>query len=244
MIRYRLANSFFLVWCFAGVLTQAQVKEPRSGYPIRLPYAFTNFVWWTDAELRINLKKQMPSLADEIAPDSATEGKMRVVLAQLLQGKGIEAEVQTQEPPPFAFGGERDPDAPPPAILFSVLFPPQIVIGKVTLENLPPAATDALQEQASHLQGKSYEADTFWSDQKGMKEELQQHGYLGAVVAFQAGPPKADGPKYSVPLNAAITSGPLPCRVYQGGWWPVTAGQEYVSLFFLEARRCRYPICV
>ena len=40
-----------------------------------------------------------------------------------------------------------------------------------------------------------------------MKEELQQRGYLEAAVAFQAGPPKADGPKYLVPLNATITSG-------------------------------------
>ena len=161
MINYRLTSLFVLIWCLAGALAKAQVNEPRPGYPARLPYAFTNFVWWTDAELRADLKKQMPGLTDEIAPDSATEGKMRVVLAQLLKEKGIKAEVQTQEPPPFAFTGERDPDAPPPAILFSVLSPPQIVIGKVTLENAPPAVTDALQEQAKHLQGKSYEANTF-----------------------------------------------------------------------------------
>jgi hypothetical protein len=95
--------------CFIGlVLTlactnwpakvSAQSKEPPPNYPPRLPYGFSNFVWWSDDELRVALKKRIPGLGDEISTTSRAIGGMREALNALLKEKGITAEVQSEEP--------------------------------------------------------------------------------------------------------------------------------------------------
>src|ERR1039457_2728719 len=43
----------------------AQPAKPSPPYPTHLSYAFSNFVWWTDADLRAQLKKRIPGLGDE-----------------------------------------------------------------------------------------------------------------------------------------------------------------------------------
>ena len=199
------AVALIAAWVLSATALNAQTNVE---HPKRFPYTFTNFVWWTNPELRAALAKRLPGLENEIAPESATEARMRVALSQMLKEKGIRAEVQTEEPPFYANSSERDPHAPPTAILFRVLSPPDVLIDKVTLDDCPPVARSALEEIASHLSGKPYAANTFWSDQERMSQHLEENGYLEASVIFRPGTPRQENNRYLVPLEILIKAGP------------------------------------
>jgi hypothetical protein len=101
---------------------------PALAYPARLPYRFSNFVWWNDEDLRVLLKKRIPGLGDEVATSSSAEGKVRDALTALLKERGIVAEVQSEEPSLSAFApvnpiffSRHSPEPPHPAIIFSLL---------------------------------------------------------------------------------------------------------------------------
>src|ERR1035441_9064065 len=84
-----------------------QSAKPSPPYPAHLPYAFSNFVWWTDANLRTQLKNRIPGLGDEIAPTQATESRMRDAIKTLLRQKGIVADVMSEDPSPGSLTAER-----------------------------------------------------------------------------------------------------------------------------------------
>jgi hypothetical protein len=50
----------------------SQTAHTVPDYPTRLPFGFSNFVWWGDDEIRVLLKSRIPGLGDEIAPNSAS----------------------------------------------------------------------------------------------------------------------------------------------------------------------------
>ncbi len=104
-------------------ISLAQTAKPASAYPTHLPYAFSNFVWWTDADLRAQLKKQIPGLGDEIAPDRPAESRIRETLKTLLKQKGVTADVITEDPSPWSLTAETAPGGSAPAIIFSILNP-------------------------------------------------------------------------------------------------------------------------
>ena len=57
----------------------SQSKPSQPAYPKLLPYSFSNFVWWSDDELRTALKRRIPGLQDEIAPTLSTPSGVRTV---------------------------------------------------------------------------------------------------------------------------------------------------------------------
>src|ERR1700722_6032494 len=127
----------------------SQTAQPAQSYPARFPYRFSNFVWWSDDDLRVLLKNRIPGLGDEIAPAPTSEGPVRDALKALLLEKQVVAEVQSEEPSPSAIGAERAPGAPgapEPAIVFSILTP-RIVVDKVVVsQDASGLATSISQE--------------------------------------------------------------------------------------------------
>ena len=97
------------------------------------PYDFGNLVWWTDADLRTELKKRIPTLGDEMERNSPAEARVRTVLMQLLKEKGVQGEVQVIEPSIDSLSTKRVPEAPPVSIVYSVLSPPEIIVEKADL---------------------------------------------------------------------------------------------------------------
>ncbi|MDP9052355.1 MAG: hypothetical protein M3O31_16780 [Acidobacteriota bacterium] len=95
--------------------TWAQTGKPAA-YPNHLPYAFSNFVWWTDPDLRAQLRKRIPGLGEELAPTHAAESRVRDALTSLLREKGIAADIISEEPSPSSLTGQYVPEAPGPAI--------------------------------------------------------------------------------------------------------------------------------
>jgi outer membrane protein assembly factor BamA len=213
----------------------SQAAQPPSSYPAQLPYRFSNFVWWSDSDLRAQLKQRVPGLGDEIAPASGTEGTVRDALETLLKEHQIVAQVQSEEPSPSSLSAERAPGAPKPAILFSIRSP-QIVVDKVVVSGsdigLGPAVSEALQSK----EGQPYSAEQDWRIRSAAEEPLQANGYLEAEVAVNHDAPRHDGDRFLVNLSVSITPG----RQYHisslsAGGGPLLPGKDLSPSFSSKA---------
>jgi hypothetical protein len=174
---------------------------------LRFGYSFSNFVWWTDADLRTELKRKIPNLPDEIAAASPIEGRIRTALMELLKTKGIRADVQSIDPSPDAFTKQRAPGSGPPTIVYSVSAPPSILIEKLVLENPAADAGVILQSVAKDMELRPYNSSTFWVQKDRVQRPLRENGYLTAKISFASGEPRKDGDRYLVPLIATIDNG-------------------------------------
>lgn len=207
-MKSKRALLLIVIGCLCGLQSIFSQSEHALRYPAALPYAFSNFVWWTDGELRTELKHRIPSLGDTLTPDSVTEATIRSVLASFLKAKGVQAEVQSIEPSLFALQGERAPGAPTPSIVYSILSP-KILVHRVTLQNPPAEGISGLSDVAKRMEGKPYSTRTSWMDIAAMEDALHEGGYLQGKVTLQHGPPirVSDGSGYSVPVEAIIDAG-------------------------------------
>lgn len=217
MIR-RLPRSSFAITAFLLMLLPVtgftQTANTAPSYPSRLPYSFSNFVWWSDGDLRSLLKKKMSGLGDEIATTSSSLDKMRSALTALLKEKGIQAEVQSEEPGPNAFAahnrklfGQPLPDNPPPTIVFSILTP-KILIDRITLNDAPTDEIQTLQSEVAGSPGKPYSKFAQQFTEFRLTELLTQRGYLEAQVRSDLKPPTPNGDQFLVSLEETVSSGP------------------------------------
>lgn len=230
----KFARLMILVLCgmmFSGSLSSQTAKDTP---PTRYPYLFSNFVWWSDTELRAALRRHLPSLGDDLSTRFADEVKVRDVLLGLLREKGIHASIMIDNPPLNNLSAQRAPGAPPPSIIFSIVDPPRILIENLALENPPDESTGLFNETARNIKGKPYEANSLWIYESRINEILQRLGYLSTSVSFQTGQPKQKGDDYLIPLTAVFGSGPqyhIASMTIDGG--PLLQGKDlssYVSV--------------
>ena len=126
-----------------GALRQTP-KTAQQPVSERLPYTFSNFPWWTDAQIRAELKHRIPSLGDEVGRGSAQEAQVRDALTAMLAAKGVHATVISDEPSPtsavvsafmktlpFYIPGS----AQRPHIVFSISSP-QILVGGLEVDSV------------------------------------------------------------------------------------------------------------
>jgi hypothetical protein len=170
-----------------GVFGQA-AKTTQQPVSERLPYTFTNFPWWTDPQIRAELKHRLPSLGDEVGRGSAQEAQVRDALTAMLAAKGVHAMVVSDEPSPtsvsvsafvktlpFYFPGS----AQRPHIEFSISAP-QILVGGLELDSSPEG--DLVARVARQMEGKPFDAGNIPLTAHHLAEPLQRHGYLSAEV--------------------------------------------------------------
>jgi len=193
----------------------SQTARPPVAYPAHLPYSFSNFVWWSDDELRALLKKRIPGLGDEIATTSEAKGRIRNALTLLLKEKGIVAEVQSQAPSNSAFGppmtellGMGDLEVPPytPSIIFSVLGP-KVVVGRVTLQLDAEDVRSEIEPELNGAEGKPFTSESMSFSRRRIEELLMKSGYLRGTVQLRRMPPYKQGDTYSVDWTVDITAG-------------------------------------
>lgn len=201
-----------------GALTlTAQSPKPASAKAY--PYTFSNFVWWSDADLRHALKQRIPSLADEIVPSSPMDKKVRLALIDLLKAKGIHADVLSYEPSPppgqpqtsLVMGVRASKlasaNVPPPSILYALAPPPQIYVGKVSVEGAPPEALVRIQQITNLLSGAPNSLN-YLNTSSEIHSTLQSFGYLESTNHIDYGiPEKKSDAEYLVPLIVTIDPG-------------------------------------
>jgi hypothetical protein len=197
-----------------GVFGQAP-KTMQQPVSERLPYTFTNFPWWTDSQIRTELKHRIPSLGDEVGRGSAQEAQVRDELTAMLAAKGVRATVISDEPSatsgavsafvktlPFYFPGT----AQRPHIEFRISAP-QILVGGIELDSSPEG--DLVGRVARQMEGKPFDSSNILLTAHQLAEPLQRHGYLSAEVLVSAGHPMRVDDNYYVPMKAEISAGPL-----------------------------------
>lgn len=236
----RQVRLFVLLALLCGLLPlNAQLKPVEttqaSTHGDKFGYKFSNFVWWSDGELRTELKKRIPTLGDELVRGSAMEEMVRTALTRLLREKGIEAHVQALEPSADVWSQKRVPEAPPPSIVFSIVAPPDIVVDKLVLINVPQDSTGQLKEIVSRKQGRPYVATSFWSDEMEIKNDLAQSGYLSATVVLRGESPRKEGERYLVSVDVEITSGPqYHVSTIKADGGPLLSGRDLSPYFSLK----------
>lgn len=212
-----LLSLLLLPACTPGVFGQATkaVQAPQQPVSELLPYSFSNFAWWTDAQIRSELKHRIPSLGDEVGRGSAQEAQVRDALTAMLAQKGVHATVVSDEPSPtsavvsafmktlpFYIPGT----AQRPHIVFSISSP-QILVGGIDVDSSPEG--DLVSRVARQMEGKPFDASAVALQAHQLAEPLQRHGYLSAEVTASAGHPMRVGENYYVPIRAEVSAGPL-----------------------------------
>jgi hypothetical protein len=191
------------------------VREPQQPVSERLPYTFSNFAWWTDAQIRAELKHRIPSLGDEVGRGSAQEARVRDELTAMLASKGVRATVVSEEPSatqasvsafmktlPFYIPGVSQR----PHIVFSISSP-QINVGGLDVDSSPEG--DIVGRVARQIEGKPFDVAAIPLEAHQLAEPLQRHGYLQAEVIVTPGHPLHVGDTYYVPMRAEVSAGPL-----------------------------------
>lgn len=217
----------------ATVACVAQAPAGTASYPEHLPYAFSNFVWWSNDELRGLLKSRIAGLGDEIAPGSPMEHKIHDVLTVILKQKGIVAEVQSTEPSSFALTAERAPGSPPPAIVYSILSP-SILVDKVIVSDAPETVAVALNEKLRPREGHEYSGGQDWMVRSNVQNELEEKGYLDVQIEISRDLPRLIGDHYLVNLLVTVKPGPqyrVEAVSADGG--PLLQGRD-LSAYFTE----------
>jgi hypothetical protein len=213
-----LTTGLLSILLLTGTQPAAIAQAPKvTPQPVadRLPYSFSNFPWWTDAQIRTELKHRIPSLGDDVARGSAQEAQVRDQLTSMLAAKGIRATVVSDEPSatsgavsafmktlPFYFPGTTQR----PHIVFSISSP-QILVGGLNVDPSPEG--DLVSRVARQMEGKPFDSRALLLQAHQLAEPLQRHGYLSAEVVVTADHPMRVGDVYYVPMRAEVSSGPL-----------------------------------
>jgi len=207
----------------------AQTDKTLTPYPKSLPYSFSNFVWWSDDELRGLLKSRISGLTDEIAPSPSPEGKIRDVLKGLLKEKGIIADVQSIEQCSLFLTGTRAPGAPSPSIAFSVISP-KVLIDKVLVSQAPENLTSSLNENRRLIEGHEYSSGQDWLIRSKIGDTLDANGYMEAKIEISHDAPRHIGDHFAVNLILLIEPGPqyrISTITADGG--PLLQGRDLTS---------------
>lgn len=215
-MRHRVNELAFICWLGMVAPVCAQIPKTPASYPDKLPYAFSNFVWWPDDELRALLKKRIPGLGDQIATTASAEGRVRDALTAILKEKGVAAEIQSEEP---SYSAVRQPDMqnmlgmgdlelPPshPAIVFSILRP-QVVVGIVTVQSDAADLTPDLAAELKPEEGKPFVISSLKFSQSRVEELARRRGYLGVTTQFEYKPPRLEGGRYVADVSYLAVAG-------------------------------------
>lgn len=230
-----------------GAMAQAP-KTPQQPVSERLPYTFSNFPWWTDEQIRAELKHRIPSLGDEVGRGSAQEAQVRDTLTAMLVTKGVRATVVSDEPSPtsavvsafmktlpFYIPGT----AQRPHINFSISSP-EIVVGGVNVDASPEG--DLVSRVARQMEGQPFDSSAVVVQAHQLAEPLQRHGYLSADVVVTTGHPMRVGEKYYVPMRAEVSAGPLyHVGLISADGGPLLRGRDLSGYFDLQSGEVATP---
>lgn len=230
-----------------GALAQptAATQQPVSE---QLPYSFSNFPWWTDAQIRAELKHRIPGLGDEVGRGSAQEAQVRDALTAMLAQKGVHAKIASDEPSPnsavvsdfmktlpFYIPGRTQR----PRIVFSISSP-QVLVGGIEVDASPVG--DLVSRVARQMEGKPFDASEIPLQAHHLAEPLQRHGYLSSEVNVTAGHPMRVGEIYYVPMKAEILAGPLyHVGMISADGGPLLHGRDLSGYFDLQPGEVAAP---
>jgi len=254
-MKFRRTTANFAValsCCVFGIASTSHAQAEKQAYPAHLPYTFSNFAWWTDAELRDLLKKRIPHLGDEIATTTEAEGRVRDALTALLMEKGISARVMSEEPSPSAMGqplpnilGVDVDDSPPisrPSVVF-MLVEPQLAVGVIKVQANAADALAAVENEIQGDEGRGFSEGFSRFSVFEIEKSLKRLGYFSEQVDLRHGQPYKQGERYLVDESVLIDAGPkyrISTITADGG--PLLSGKDLSSFFTVHSGDPAVPI--
>jgi outer membrane protein assembly factor BamA len=176
-----------------------------------LPATFTNFVWWSPAELTAALKTRVPLYTGLIPTAGNFQNSIISALVAMVAEKGITATV-------VATAISAQPGATPNSIAFAIESP-QVRVHTLTLLHASPAMQPRLDPVIKDQTNQPFDTSkTRTTITNALTSAYHDAGYLDmAVLNLTQGPPQVTPTGVDLAFTATLKEG-QPYQLFQLNW--------------------------
>jgi outer membrane protein assembly factor BamA len=183
-----------------------------------LPASFTNFAWWSPAELNSALAARVPLYTGVVTLNGNLQDAIAAALKAMVAEKGVTANI-------VALAHSPQPGATPTSIAFAIESPP-VRIQTLALVHASPAMQPQLDKVIKAQTGQPFEQDlTRQAVSSDLTTAYRNEGYLDmTVVSVKQAPPQVTPTGVGVIITATVNEG-APYRLFSLTW----PGSEIIS---------------
>jgi outer membrane protein assembly factor BamA len=176
-----------------------------------LPASFTNFVWWSPAELTAALKARVPLYTGLVPTSGNLQESISSALKAMVAEKGVTANI-------VAIAVSAQPGASPSSIGFAI-DSPQVRVHTLTLVHASPAMQSKLDSVIKDQAGQPFASDTTRTAiTTALTTAYHNAGYLDmAVLNVIQAPPQVTPASIDVDFTATLNEG-QPYGLFQITW--------------------------
>ncbi|NYF51429.1 POTRA domain-containing protein [Tunturiibacter gelidoferens] len=176
-----------------------------------LPASFTNFVWWSPAELTAALKARVPLYTGLVPTAGNLQDTIYSALKAMVAEKGVTANI-------VAIAVSSQPGATPSSIGFAI-DSPQVRVHTLTLVHASPAMRPKLDTVIKDQTNQPFDTNTtHTSITTALTSAYHNQGYLDmAVLKLTEAPPQVTPSGIDLDLTATLSEG-QPYQLFQLTW--------------------------
>jgi outer membrane protein assembly factor BamA len=191
----------------AGLVYDLKPMPPEN----LLPATFTNFVWWSPAELTSALKARVPLYNGVVPTTGNLQDSISSALKALVAEKGVTANV-------VALAVSPQPGATPTSIAFAIQSP-EVRVHKLTLVQASPSMQPRLDPVIKDQANQPFDTNTTRTTiTSALTSAYHNAGYLDmAVVSLAQAPPQVTPTGIDLDFTATLKEG-QPYQLFELNW--------------------------
>jgi outer membrane protein assembly factor BamA len=176
-----------------------------------LPVTYSNFVWWSPAELTSALKAQVPLYTGVVPTSGNLQDSISSALKAMVAEKGVNANI-------VALAVSSQPGAAPTAIAFAIQSP-EIRVHKLTVVHASAAMQPRLDPIIKEQTNQPFDTNTTRTTiTKAITSAYRDAGYLDmAVLNLVQAPPQATPTGIDLDFTATLNEG-QPYQLFELTW--------------------------
>jgi outer membrane protein assembly factor BamA len=176
-----------------------------------LPATFTNFVWWSPAELTSALTTRVPLYSGVVPTSGNLQDSISSALKAMVAEKGVTANI-------VALAVSPQPGATPTAIAFAIQSP-EIRVHQLTVVHASPAMQPRLDPVIKDQTNQPFDTSTTRTTiTKALTSAYHNAGYLDmAVQNLAQAPPQATPTGIDLDFTATLNEG-QPYQLFELNW--------------------------
>ncbi|MBB5316333.1 POTRA domain-containing protein [Tunturibacter empetritectus] len=176
-----------------------------------LPATFTNFVWWSPAELTSALKARVPLYTGVVPTAGNLQDSISSALKAMVAEKGVTANV-------VAIAHSDQPGATPSSIAFAIESP-AVRVHSLTLVHASPSMQEKLDKVIKEQTGQPFTSDiTRPAITTALTSAYHNEGYLDmAVLNLTQAPPQVTPTGVDLDFTATLKEG-QPYQLFELTW--------------------------
>ena len=176
-----------------------------------LPATFTNFVWWSPAELTAGLKARVPLYTGVVSTAGNLQDNIISALKAMVAEKGVTANV-------VAIATSAQPGATPSSIGFAI-DSPQVRVHTITVVHASPTMQPRLDPVIKNQTDQPFDTKTTRTTiTNALTSAYHDAGYLDmAVLNLAQAPPQVTPNGIDVAFTATLNEG-QPYQLFQLNW--------------------------